>query len=47
MVQYKCKDMRVNMKYEELVKMFVDAYFWKPSRRKKPSNMGRKELVSR
>ena len=24
----------------------VDAHFGKPSRRKKPSNMGRKELVS-
>ena len=22
MLQYKCKDMRVNMEYEELVKMF-------------------------
>ena len=25
----------------------VDDHFWKPNRKKKPSNMGRKELVSK
>ena len=29
------------------IKPSVDDHFWKPNRKKKPSNMGRKDLVSR